>query len=1033
MSYVYNSRVAYETMSNNTLASGDAIVSASSRPAPPSETASTNPHTALTLDDWDRLILEEFFAPSDKLRSVVVCVDEAVLERMAPGQGLHSLVQAVEDEAGELPTGDRNPLRLARQRLDGWMNTGRVGPPPLLGVLALLVAASDYGGQSFPPNSYWDRLEALRKTVAPAAEPANQSAQDLIEIVFRSLADWTAEKEQGRRGVFDLRRVGGMRRIGLVRAQALLSAGDRAAITSEFARRGVHPDASVSRGELVQLAQDAPGLRPVTRRILERWPSDPNAPTLVELVCDQLREWDGTIALPSGGRVRAKLWLSGVLELRAASGRQTAVLRVEGGRTDDLDGLEVRSEGTNTWSARFELGSLSEPLVDPDTNQLLDARRWDWSGEYRFGSADAEAPVAGVIVPGRRFRFFAPHEHKTFAERLSLPPSGPCLVACKATDAVAVADWARRHLPRACTELPSASIPDGWRLLRIDEVPENAEARGAFPGRGFVDAAVELLSLVGGECDDSGRYYPFTPPSIEVNTRREIRVRVLSTFDVHGAPCAGVRVEPIDDDARRLWRLVIPDELWSRVAGVRVEALDGSESVDLRTLHFSVLPSPVSFAEGTVDRWGRYAASPSEIPSRVPMPADEGEYDPAYPLGAPDPKSLEGLGSGDRLVQVLWAQRKLSWRSIKRIALELYRTTPDADDEWRFRRGLSFQLTALRALRHVAVAENASGHIEAVLARPPRLELLPVRAHSGLMSLRPSLRCPVQALATGCWRRRDLENLMSNARRARLGVHIAAQPAGYWLVPDRICIQAETIAEIATFASVERVEFRQRPAAVEASETLRSPREFLANASWQDGAPPSSGTSYVFDPTALEVRNPSTVAGDLVLFECHGAYAESRFTYWLHDRQSGRSVRVPRQLGRWIVRGLGPKGGQVLPLSSTGIVFTPLELRPPLAVEQAFCSCSGFAPEVYELPGVSSRALDDSLSLPASANAAVAWHGAQRVRSGYWLGYRGIATSRLRDERTHHLVGLDVELRRVSTLFASSLGRTTSAQSAPVR
>jgi len=121
-------------------------------------------------------------------------------------------------------------------------------------------------------------LKAVLSAISSQAEDVGNHRQ-YLEQLFRDLVYWSCVEQRAKLGRFELRRLGSLRFVGLIRGQLLLAPSDRATLERVFASQGFSPTRLPSRAELVRAAIEASAeLRASVRRLLGGWPSDAISP-----------------------------------------------------------------------------------------------------------------------------------------------------------------------------------------------------------------------------------------------------------------------------------------------------------------------------------------------------------------------------------------------------------------------------------------------------------------------------------------------------------------------------------------------------------------------------------------------------------------------------------------------------------------------------------------------------------------------------------------------------------------------------------
>ena len=342
---------------------------------------------------WSDAIAAEVFSPAAGGRPAYLDLDGDVLAAVWARVGRSSVVSPV-DDLGETVRGTLDLLRggdIFRQhriRLNLWETTGRKGPPPTLGLLAVLSLAAEAmnAGDGMASTNYYGRLaQVLRLGDVSTAKRVESAYREIAQRLWDSVNDWL-EREQGEHGLPTAYGVGLNRHIGLPLSQALIRATDRQSLHRLFAAVGLSPGETIGLDDMFHILDD----------------------------------WIGAVGSSAGGTLR-RLWGRGdeglceriatvaALELEAWAGdvlgsahdpqprgrenaRLSAVLRTFLARRLDL-GLEFRISDGPTPDEVAILGAGSQDgVLASSVIPLVD--QW-----LRVGAATAVDPASLLGVP----------------------------------------------------------------------------------------------------------------------------------------------------------------------------------------------------------------------------------------------------------------------------------------------------------------------------------------------------------------------------------------------------------------------------------------------------------------------------------------------------------------------------------------------------------------------------------------------------------------------------------------------------------
>ncbi|MCH2184837.1 hypothetical protein MK280_03090, partial [Myxococcota bacterium] len=245
---------------------------------------------------WQDRLAERFFPQSRAGQRVRLNIDED--DFPIDGGELQSLIDAMHVEVAA--EGCDTVLELLAKQAERYQRkiteartTDDVrceNPPPVLPGLSVLVLAVHHGGSRFEPNEYYDRLRDLmgyEESVDINSGPMAKASQ-----AWAALEKWSCRLQMGRRGLFEVRVLGGMRFIGVPMRQALLSPKDEDALEEIFAVSGLEPNRELGNGAALRMAKSA-SLRARARKVLAEYPSTRASQELVDDVIDVYESWDG--------------------------------------------------------------------------------------------------------------------------------------------------------------------------------------------------------------------------------------------------------------------------------------------------------------------------------------------------------------------------------------------------------------------------------------------------------------------------------------------------------------------------------------------------------------------------------------------------------------------------------------------------------------------------------------------------------------------------------------------------------------------
>lgn len=263
-------------------------------------------------DHWNSAVAEEFFGGRHGGRPVYLDLEDNVLSRVAQATGASgleagkTLVDAVGPTLAILERG--SIFGAHRKRLAAWKIGGRVGPPPVVAVLALLsfVAEQMVGDAEFRSSNYYGRF---LRTLGFSPEDRNLHQKVVrcfgaeAPVLWAALNDWLAE-EPSTRGIatafaFDYRV-----HVGVAMSQALVREADRAALVDLFLTFRLAPGQRLERADMARLLRGWLPSAPVSRSLRAFCANDEALQRVADIACIELASWDGGHATTSTGGSR---------------------------------------------------------------------------------------------------------------------------------------------------------------------------------------------------------------------------------------------------------------------------------------------------------------------------------------------------------------------------------------------------------------------------------------------------------------------------------------------------------------------------------------------------------------------------------------------------------------------------------------------------------------------------------------------------------------------------------------------------------
>ena len=263
-----------------------------------------------TYSDWNNLIFSKIFNEDNGGRAVSLYVDAGLLnewgeelseKRLTNDEGQTSFVV----ECQKYLLGDPSNIAkkislLAKIWKDGGYKVNK--PPEFIGLLALLVLASTWGGDRFHASSfyprYWDMLGA-------GGRESMISDIHKVRSAWMALQEWTTQND-GFFGVFKLRNLSpAFKNYGIIIAQGMLRPSDEMELRNIFYEFGADKDSDYPDSTLKAWIDEKKG--GLSHRAKSAFESAANIDLFLERVRQELELWDGEPADEGnlGGRIRS--------------------------------------------------------------------------------------------------------------------------------------------------------------------------------------------------------------------------------------------------------------------------------------------------------------------------------------------------------------------------------------------------------------------------------------------------------------------------------------------------------------------------------------------------------------------------------------------------------------------------------------------------------------------------------------------------------------------------------------------------------
>lgn len=229
-----------------------------------------------------------------------------------------SLVAAVRETLGidQIAT----PFLFHISRAEQWEEKGRDGYPPCLGLLAVLVLASQdmISDESHAAHNYYGRLEQLLDVPPPLWARVRRHFSDTVDL-WRGVNDWLEDWE-GERGLPTAAVLDRRVYVGFPLSQALVRAADRARLHEAFLEYGLTPGRRIAAAEMRTYLGDWLTHQGASTRLGRMWDGGAEVrDRIVDIALGELAAWTGEVAEATEARVLGTQRLHWAAELRDGS------------------------------------------------------------------------------------------------------------------------------------------------------------------------------------------------------------------------------------------------------------------------------------------------------------------------------------------------------------------------------------------------------------------------------------------------------------------------------------------------------------------------------------------------------------------------------------------------------------------------------------------------------------------------------------------------------------------------------------------
>lgn len=494
--------------------------------------------------EWNFLLTRYYFNKDMAGREVLLYADVPTINAVGEANkvGVEDFIKAV--KIGSNWVTRSGLCQKALQTFYNWRGRGFKYPPYIAYLVLFVLAAGTEG--DFATTAYYPRLRKLLGEPEDSGQPASFSR---MLHLWNDLQKWTSEDRLETLGRFTARVRGNWIHVGLPLSQTLLTTEERSNLPVLFTENNFDPTSPPAEGVLSTAIENSRLVQLRTRKLL-RERNDENSylrNALLELVLDELREWDGVAPDLGKGDTQQTQRAHGVvkicLEYDPLSQFMKTKVRFKSNRQFPEEEFQFRKVGTDSiWICRESSSpSWTTPFTAQENNKPLDATSLDWDKGELFidettgWNVKLRPAEVRVFVPGAREGIHG------WVEVSKIDSNLECIIACNDGQFQAILNWGQQ----CCTgfmNLKGTGLPDNWHAFKLHSVQES-------------HPSIEILKLPtltslrfkGGIKTGRGNtYFKFAPPHIVVEGVKDTPVIRVG----------GNEIKEVDDS---LWKL--PDNL----------------------------------------------------------------------------------------------------------------------------------------------------------------------------------------------------------------------------------------------------------------------------------------------------------------------------------------------------------------------------------------------------------------------------------------------------------------------------------------
>jgi len=467
--------------------------------------------------EWNNVITKYFFNETKAGKEVLLYVNDETINSLGEpfGVGVDDFIESVKNGPGWITrTGF---CQKALQACEDWRSKG-LEYPPYISYLAFFVLAAvtetDYAPHSYYPG-FWKRLKEPQDAGTPS------SFHRMIEL-WDDLEKWSREDKHEELGRFVARIRGGYMHVGLPRSQTVLSEYERKHLPNLFDEGGLDPTDAPSPEIIPKILRNYGHdvLEKRTLKLLDSTQADDAVlrKALIEVVLDELEEWDGAVEEIVAGeeqlRLQVHTGLRLCIKLDPLAAQASVYVRFKTSRMFPEDGLNLReSDGKHAWFCREAHQGWSTPLTDITNGSVgkLDGSSLDWNKGTLFVDRDNHWRVRLRGADVRLFRLGVMDGLPDWVETQKLERGREFLIAFSQGVEGRIKKWGEEYCEHFKQEHVSG-LPPGWTLVRVKNVTASCPGIDILS----VSTSARLILIEGVKSGRGNIYFKFAPPRVAI-------------------------------------------------------------------------------------------------------------------------------------------------------------------------------------------------------------------------------------------------------------------------------------------------------------------------------------------------------------------------------------------------------------------------------------------------------------------------------------------------------------------------------------